>query len=76
MDHLMHSTTLARVYNKLEIRAELDKHRHDPWTAELSDLFNDKSYILAMPDIHDAVTLDVLAGFDPISHPHERFERL
>lgn len=67
-----HYTAFERLHRKPESRAELDKARHDPWSAEFQDAFNDDGFQPHQPAAVDGVTVDILNTFDPLLHPHKR----
>lgn len=68
----LHSTVLGRIYVKPSSRAELDKGRHDPWSNESCDLFNNEVFLPSASEPHDDITKDLLTTFHPSLHPYQR----
>jgi hypothetical protein len=66
------ATVLQSIYNKPENRAELDAGRHDPWSNDFPDLFNDESYIPDVPFVSGGTVQEEIDAFDPAFHRHKR----
>ena len=67
-----HSTIVARMYQRVETRSELDAGRHDPFAHEFLELFNDDTFHPDIPEAVCGITEDLLLQFDPELHPHKR----
>jgi hypothetical protein len=67
-----HTTAIAALYQRPESRAELEKARHDPWSIDFADTFNDDLFLPVTPDPVDGVTKDLIEQFDRCDHPHIR----
>jgi hypothetical protein len=66
------AVALQKLYNKPETRAELDNGRHDPWTNEFQDLFNDELYCPDVPELSGGVMQEEIDLFDPCNVRHKR----
>ena len=72
----IHTTALGRLHRKAELRAELDKGDHVPWSNEFEEWFNDESFKLVLPEICDGVTEFVLQNFNSCLHPQKRLSSI
>jgi hypothetical protein len=57
------STTLSRLYNRAESRAEIDQGRHDPLSNEFPELFNNEGY---QPEVSLFAGGDLQAELDQV----------
>ena len=63
---------LAKLYQRISSRAELDIQRHDPFVYEFCTMFNDSAFMPVRPVPVDGITEDVLLGIDPSKPRHRR----
>jgi hypothetical protein len=66
------ATALTALYNRPESRAELDQGRHDSWSNEFPEMFNDSQFRPDVPEISDGAIQEEIDQFDPGFDKHKR----
>jgi hypothetical protein len=66
------ATALRKLYQREPNRSELDSGRHDPWSNEFMDLFNDPNFSPDVPEWRAGIVQCVLDRFRPEDVRHER----
>jgi hypothetical protein len=66
------ATALTALYNRPESRAELDQGRHDPWSNEFPEMFNDPQFRPDVPEISGGAIQEEIDQLDPAFHKHKR----
>jgi hypothetical protein len=66
------ATALTALHNRPESRAELDNGRHDPWSNEFPEMFNDPQFCPDVPEISGGAIQEEIDQFDPAFWRHKR----
>lgn len=68
----IHAAAVAKLYNGVVQRVDLDNGIHDPWSAEFSELFNSDEFKPTPPLPQNDITESLLISLNPRHHPYER----